>query len=988
MSFFGFDTTLPRDKGGKSGGRDSAFDPVFDPTGGIDDDDTLDAKIKALAAGAQEDVEIYTWGQEGYDGLGDKLEEANDELNEDTFGALGDDIAGKDFDFGATTSLGEPSHGDSSQQSSAFDHPKPKRDNKNAFATSLDEFWTTPAPRFGAPPQNDIFVGMQQQQKLEDLPSSQATRGSARTLEEIEAEMLAARNKANPPSSSQPQQPQDARRPLTLEEVEAEMLARRSTGAPPAQPAQPPPLPQQPPQGILGGQPPAQHLAGMPAGLSALLQGQQPTAHQRTDSRGPPTAGYTHSPQSSMALPGMPMPPPMGPGARVIPGMQPPQAPAAMQATAQAQVQAQAEHFARMRALLEATPPVVQQSILALPPPMQFDALESVVRAFPRLLDPSNRDPAAGGASLEEQEAVKFMMEKVQAYIAEMERVETKRKVRMNKIASMARYNGLMSGSDKDFITRIQISQLVTPDPYADDFYAHIYFALRGGPMRPGIGPLPGSAPSQQTKAGKGRQRLNRQQNAMLRMQQQVERIVQNRKERIEKSANGATLEGALGRVSLSSTKNPRQMLQISSDATKKAEDKSNSNAEAVSGARDAIREALAGASLGEGGQRQGADGQKRDPLGRHEVLRILEKLYDTVLALEQLRRNAPPTASSPRSPEGEGKSMSEEEEEALKAWQSKQAALTALLWKELRVLEPLEISDPHPFVSLLSSAKGKRLLPRALRHLSPEQTLTALTMVVASFETLDVVRKAHLLDDSSDDPSKSEAKADIERQTETFANTIVPSMLILASTAPMRIVSGMLALFVERNNVIKVAQTRPGVAFLTIFLSRAESLRQGGSTSGSDGPSKDELDQWRQIFGLLFSRLTSKGQLPSLFPSTRAKAALPFGVGYYLGGGLGQSARSALGGAGGKYRNADVEDEPVWNLMAALAVSASMEQQQVLVQELREKILENVISAKEWSTRNGGVNAAGDELGPDLRIRNVNLLLHALNLDAAQITV
>ena len=73
---------------------------------------------------------------------------------------------------------------------------------------------------------------------------------------------------------------------------------------------------------------------------------------------------------------------------------------------------------------------------------------------------------------------------------------------------------------------------------------------------------------------------------------------------------------------------------------------------------------------------------------------------------------------------------------------------------------------------------------------------------------------------------------------------------------------------------------------------------------------------------------------------------------------------------------------------MAALAVSASMEQQQVLVQELRDKILENVISAKEWAKRNGGANATVDQLGPDLRIRNVNLLLHALNLDAAQITV
>ncbi len=33
-------------------------------------------------------------------------------------------------------------------------------------------------------------------------------------------------------------------------------------------------------------------------------------------------------------------------------------------------------------------------------------------------------------------------------------------------------YNHLMGSSDKDFITRIQLSQLVTPDPYSSDFYA------------------------------------------------------------------------------------------------------------------------------------------------------------------------------------------------------------------------------------------------------------------------------------------------------------------------------------------------------------------------------------------------------------------------------------------------------------------------------------------------------------------------------------
>lgn len=34
-------------------------------------------------------VAVYTWGEEGYDGLGDLLQEGGDELNDETFGGVG-----------------------------------------------------------------------------------------------------------------------------------------------------------------------------------------------------------------------------------------------------------------------------------------------------------------------------------------------------------------------------------------------------------------------------------------------------------------------------------------------------------------------------------------------------------------------------------------------------------------------------------------------------------------------------------------------------------------------------------------------------------------------------------------------------------------------------------------------------------------------------------------------------------------------------------
>ena len=71
-----------------------------------------------LSGANQEDVAVYTWGEESYDGLGDALQEGGDELNDETFGAtenIGEcnrptalrsylDInwTGKDFDFSGT----------------------------------------------------------------------------------------------------------------------------------------------------------------------------------------------------------------------------------------------------------------------------------------------------------------------------------------------------------------------------------------------------------------------------------------------------------------------------------------------------------------------------------------------------------------------------------------------------------------------------------------------------------------------------------------------------------------------------------------------------------------------------------------------------------------------------------------------------------------------------------------------------------------------
>lgn len=153
------------------------------------------------------------------------------------------------------------------------------------------------------------------------------------------------------------------------------------------------------------------------------------------------------------------------------------------------------------------------------------------------------------GISQAEQEALRA---EAMRKIMETERMEEKRRRKAAKIAHMAscslfargssvilthfpqsRYNDLMTQSDKDFITRIQVSQLVTQDPYAEDFYAQVYGAI----LRSRLGLQPGADSERVLKFGSGggvglgmpgHKAGGRRQSAMQKMESQVERIVNN----------------------------------------------------------------------------------------------------------------------------------------------------------------------------------------------------------------------------------------------------------------------------------------------------------------------------------------------------------------------------------------------------------------------------------------------------------------------------
>ncbi len=75
-----------------------------------------------------------------------------------------------------------------------------------------------------------------------------------------------------------------------------------------------------------------------------------------------------------------------------------------------------------------------------------------------------------------------------------------------------------------------------------------------------------------------------------------------------------------------------------------------------------------------------------------------------------------------------------------------------------------------------------------------------------------------------------------------------------------------------------------------------------------------------------------------------------------------------------------DIADQPVWQFLAALALHGAIEQHHVLVGSLREKILDNVLRVNKGLVQ--------DEDERQTILANVNLFLHAVNLDSSQIAM
>jgi len=83
---------------------------------------------------------------------------------------------------------------------------------------------------------------------------------------------------------------------------------------------------------------------------------------------------------------------------------------------------------------------------------------------------------------------------------------------------------------------------------------------------------------------------------------------------------------------------------------------------------------------------------------------------------------------------------------------------------------------------------------------------LTLLTLLVACFSQLDVVKQAPILDHDLRE------RPDVERQTQAFLGSVLQSILPVVSVANLRLVTGLLGLLLDRSNIVAVAQTRVSI--------------------------------------------------------------------------------------------------------------------------------------------------------------------------------
>ncbi|KAL6872781.1 topoisomerase II-associated protein PAT1 [Trichoderma novae-zelandiae] len=845
MSFFGFD----------SSGRHNASAPGFsqphDPFAGLSGHhgkgDALDF-------------------EDTYDGLGDQLDDADDAFNDDTFGggggAFGDAgnsgaaKVGKDFDFfGQTAKVADaieeehlrfnrlqPAARANASQAQAQAQPvgipsQPYAQQPYAQQPYAQQPYAQQQPYYGEPvATRPARTGYEKYNESDALPDLHVDQSIWGIGPSKAAAVPTSKPAPQPaPSSSV------GRKVMSLEEVEAAMRAQ-------AKPSPQPPVAELAHQQAPTGYPAAQHASPLP-------QHGQP--HPVTILQRPQGSQAKASPSLAPKLPT-----PHG----------------------------QQEHHHNLHQ--QPAHPVQPVQILQNPKRLSSEGARAAAASQE---PPQTASAAAKLAQMSAHPQLAHMSEEEKVAFLDQ---ETKRAKRNHKIWLLSKDNGVMTPQDKNFITRIQLQQLVsaTGNPVeqgsdsslSEDFYYQVYSHIRAGQRQNPSQPLSNFAQTYLFQTGGRHGNMRRHgrpaENHIQRMEQQVQRAVEAAKNKPKNPQ--LVIAGSLGKISFSNAKTPKPLLNI-----KRAAENEPHHHRAGSGRKSPA-----------------------SSLDRRTILRNAELVYVTLMKIEDHVRAMPPPVTN----QGD-----QELQEKHKEWAAALESLNARLWQELKVHEPIGVIVPHPFIAFLSCAKGKRAIPRIFPHLSFEQRTTIMTMIVYHLDQLDVVNGAAVTDDETVPNARMRENIDL------FLSTVMPSLMQYFNDTGLDIVDGVLNLIATNLNVDLIAKTRVGVSMLTLILSRAVLLKQTG------GGTPEQWEKWDQTYETFFSRL--EVSLPYMFPGSINTGS----------------------------------DVYVWQLLAALGVSASNDQQTRLVLAVKDRVIGTISLAK--------------TLPPTMaaeRLSSVNLFLHSIGLD------
>lgn len=757
-----------------------------------------------------------------YDGLGDQLDEANDDFNDDTFGAEGLSTAatpkpvGKDFDFfGQTAKVSEALNEEQARFSRQQAPLKPLGVSTGPSKLSAKLFKT----------------GYEVYKHSGYIPDLKAN-----------ADIWGAETEPTTRSSA-PQQPELSRAPakkmMSLEEVEASM---RSQPKKPSPAQAPHPAMETFSLAVAHPGYPHQNTQAQPAS-SAQAQIAQPTMHGTNEA--PRNLQAEPSGLTSAASQGQPSNP-----TQILQRTQPLPLPSPKPRES-SQPRQILQNAARQQAQLVSRPSE-PQILPQLQPYLVHSGPSYILTQQPAITHPHQLQT--------------FSVEARTAYLME----EEKRAKRNHKIFLLSKDNGLMTPQDKNFVTRIQLQQLMTAtgnftenDPDAslsEDFYYQVHNQIRGGPRQNPQQPLSSFAQTYLLQTGGHQAGLARRQHRggdthVQRMEQQVQRAVEAA--RLKPKNKQLVIQGSLGKISFSNANTPKPLLNM----------KRQDNSDALRRSQNADRQASG--KTPSSGSASTSD--------RKTILKNIERVYSTLMKMEDLERRVPSYPAD----EADSKLIQQHVE-----WRDNMNKLNRKLWGELKVMEPIitESSILHPFIAFLSYPKGKKAIPRIFRQIDQEQRLTILTMIVVHLNVLDVIRQAQ--------PQQNGAQLPIavREEIELFSQAVMPNIFAYVNEAPFNVVIGLIGLILDHVNVKAIARTKMGLNFLTMLISRVELLKQG------EAPKTQEWDQWVHFYDRLFDIMELL--LPEIFPG-------PINAG---------------------------QDEYVWRYLAASVIGANSDQQQRLV--------------------------------------------------------